>query len=212
MHDLIQAGLFPAEPATVSRLATPHDRAIDWAVKIVHNPNAVYLDTETTGLELTAEVCDIAIVAGDGTVLLDTLVRPRTPIPAEATTVHGITDAMVADAPTFPEIVETVRMLIASKLVVVYNAAYDLPLLNRLCQTHGARALSLDIAGRGCAMLAFSDLDGTLNAFGKPKWHRLDVAAARFGIPPGGHRALGDAETTRLVVAAMAREQIGDRT
>jgi len=208
----MQAGLFPADPApVVSRLATPRDRAIDWAVKIVHNPNAVYLDTETTGLELTAEVCDIGIVASDGTVLLDSLVRPRNPIPAEATEVHGITDAMVAEAPTFPEIVETVRSLITGKLVVIYNVSYDLPVLNRLCQTHGVPALSLDIAGRGCAMLAFSEFIGEPNAYGKPKWHRLDVAAARFGIPPGGHRALADAQTARLVVAALAREQIGAR-
>jgi DNA polymerase III epsilon subunit-like protein len=55
-------------------------------------------------------------------------------------------------------------------------------------------------------MQAFADFMGELNDYGKPKWQRLDVAAARFGIPPGGHRALGDAETCRKVVLSMATE------
>jgi DNA polymerase-3 subunit epsilon len=206
MHDVIQAGLFPAEPAAVSRLATPHDRAIDWAVKVGNNPTVVYLDTETTGLGLDADVCDLAVVAGDGTVLIETLVQPTQPIPADATAVHGITDAMVAAAPTWPEVAERLRAAIAGRYVVVYNVGFDLPLINRLCQRHGVPAISLDIAGRGCAMQAFADFMGELNDYGKPKWQRLDVAAARFGIPPGGHRALGDAETCRKVVLSMATE------
>ncbi len=34
------------------------------------------------------------------------------------------------------------------------------------------------------------------------RWHKLDAAARRFGVPPGGHRAL--AETCRQVVRGIA--------
>ncbi len=42
------------------------------------------LDTETTGL-YDAEIVELSIIDTAGNVLLDTLVRPTRPIPAEAT-------------------------------------------------------------------------------------------------------------------------------
>ncbi|MFB6287159.1 MAG: 3'-5' exonuclease, partial [Candidatus Bipolaricaulia bacterium] len=41
----------------------------------------LFLDTETTGIDERAEICEIAVVAADGTSLVDTLVRPTGPIP-----------------------------------------------------------------------------------------------------------------------------------
>lgn len=56
------------------------------------------LDVETTGLGNNDEVCEITILDAAGATILDTLVRPTQPIPAEATAIHRITDAMVASA------------------------------------------------------------------------------------------------------------------
>jgi len=207
MSDLIQQSLFSAAPSA-ERLtpATPRDRAIDWAIRMVANPDVVYLDLETTGIGSDAEICDVGIVAADGSVLVDTLVRPENPIPAEAEAVHHISDLMVKDAPTFPEVIDTIRSAVGGKVLLVYNLGYDLPLINRVCQRYDLPPISLDIAGRGCAMLAYSDLIGELNEWGKPRWHKLDKAAERYGIPPGGHRALADAITARLVVIGMSKE------
>ena len=58
------------------------------------------LDTETTGLGDEAEICEIAVIRQDGSVVLDTLVRPTGKISEDATRVHGITDADVRDAPS----------------------------------------------------------------------------------------------------------------
>ena len=60
--------------------------------------NALILDTETTGLGDDAEVVELAVIDCAGAVLLDTLVRPSGPVPAEAAAIHGITDAMAANA------------------------------------------------------------------------------------------------------------------
>ena len=54
----------------------------------------VVFDTETTGLDGGAEIVEIveiSCVNGRGEVLLDTLVRPAGPIPADATAIHRIT-------------------------------------------------------------------------------------------------------------------------
>jgi hypothetical protein len=39
--------------------------------------------------------------------------------------------------------------------------------------------------------------------YGNYRWHKLDVALARFGHHKDGHRARPDAEACRLVVRGM---------
>ncbi len=54
-------------------------------------------------------------------------------------------------------------------------------------------------------MLAHAKFVGEPGQWGKQfRWHKLEAAAKSFGIDPGGHRALGDAEAARQVVFAMA--------
>ena len=62
--------------------------AIEEALKIISRPFVVF-DTETTGLHEDAEIVEIAIISGEGAVLLDTLLRPTVPIPSDATAIHG---------------------------------------------------------------------------------------------------------------------------
>lgn len=190
---------------TNSDMATRRAAAITWAREIAADPNVVFLDTETTGLGEDAEIVDIGIVDRDGNVLLDELVRPQRPIPAEATAVHGITDAMAADADSWVAVGLRVHDALADRRVVIYNAGYDSAMIAQCCAEHGLKPIERDWQ---CAMLAYSDFDGTLNRRGEPKWHKLDAAAERFGIAPGGHRALADANTARLVVLAMANEPL----
>ena len=67
----------------------------------------VFLDVETTGLDPRAhEIVEIAIVALDGQVLLDTKVKPQNIEAASprALEINGYNEADWADAPTFDEI------------------------------------------------------------------------------------------------------------
>lgn len=174
-----------------------------WARQIASDPDVVYLDTETTGLGPLARICDIAVVAQDGTVLIETLVNPGEPIPVAASNVHGITDEMVTSAPAWENIAESLGELLALRPVVIYNRGYDEPLIQKHNDLLGLAPIAADWQ---CAMLAYSDYDGTIGNYNSLKWHKLDVAAKHFGIDPGGHRAVSDAETTRRVVHAMALE------
>jgi DNA polymerase III subunit epsilon len=59
------------------------------------------------------------------------LVDPGRPIPAAATAIHGITDAMVAGQPPFAEVAPRLRSLIRPDTVfMAYNAGFDLGVLN----------------------------------------------------------------------------------
>ncbi|MBL1120581.1 3'-5' exonuclease [Streptomyces sp. 110] len=99
---------------------------ITWAHKILTDPDVyAILDTETTGLAATSRIGEMAVTTASGTVLLGTLLNPGEPIPAQATAIHGITDAMVEGAPTFSEILSRLTEALAGRRIVVYNREYD---------------------------------------------------------------------------------------
>src|SRR5690349_6382880 len=76
------------------------------------------LDTETTGLH-TGEIGQIAIVDHMGRVLMDTLVKPVLGIPSDAQRIHGISEAMVSDAPGWNLIAPKVMDIVKGKDLIV---------------------------------------------------------------------------------------------
>lgn len=176
--------------------------AIAWARLIADHPEALFLDTETTGLDTWAEIVDIAIVDRDGRVLLNTLVRPQQTIPPEVSAIHGITMEDVRTAPAWHDIASDVQRLVHGRPVVVYNAEFDQRMIHQCCARCGT---PVPKANWQCAMRAFAAYRGIRSSRGDFRWHKLEAAAAHFGLPPGGHRALSDAQTCRRVVLAMAQ-------
>lgn len=95
----------------------------------------VVIDFETTSVdtELTRIVQIGAIKYNtDGTTEeKNVLINPETPIPAEASEVHGITDEMVKDAPKFKQIAKSLREWVKDCDFITYNGeSFDLPVLN----------------------------------------------------------------------------------
>jgi len=173
-----------------------------WARAVIADPATVFLDTETTGLGGAAEVIDLAVVAGDGTVLVDTLVRPKRPIPAAATRIHGLVDDHVREAPDWRVVHADLCAAVAGRRVVVYNAPFDWGVIAGCCQGDG---LDLPAGLWECAMRAYARYRSEPGGWGgQSRWHKLTAACLAFGIAPGGHRALADALACRAVVAAMA--------
>jgi DNA polymerase-3 subunit epsilon len=178
------------------------DRAADrqaaaaWAREVLASPTVV-IDTETTGLTKTAEIVQIAVVDLDGTVLLDSLVRPAQSIPAPATRVHGITDELVADAPRFADIAPLLAEAVRDRNVVIYNALYDARVIEYCWTRHPQLGpVPANIPAAGCAMLQYSAFVGSWNDyFGNYRWQRLPSAA---------HNALGDCLATIALLHRMA--------
>jgi DNA polymerase III subunit epsilon len=175
----------------------------------------VILDTETTGLGNDAEMCQIGIVDFVGDTLLDTLVRPSAPIPAEATFIHGITDDMVKDAPTWMHIWPTVADLIKGKDVIIYNADYDMRIIR---QSHSAWGLSAPIfdadGDTHCAMLWYAEYWGEWNDYRQSfRWQKLSVACQQQKVAvKDAHSAIGDCKMTyallKRILSQLAAEQI----
>lgn len=94
----------------------------------------VFLDLETTGLNLaTDRIVEIALlkVDQDGKKTIKRkLINPEKPIPAEVSAIHGITDDMVKDAPTFRQAANEVKQFLEGSDLGGYNSnKFDWPLL-----------------------------------------------------------------------------------
>ncbi|WP_019635110.1 3'-5' exonuclease [Actinomadura atramentaria] len=167
-------------------LSTAVGDVIRWARDMLEPGAAVVLDTETT--DLGGVVIELAVIdAATGDVLLDTLVCPDgVPVEPGARRVHGITDAELADAPPWADVLPRFLDAVAGRTVLAYNAPFD---RDRLHQTH--QHAGLDPADLptdwGCLMQARST------------WART----GRW-LPLGGnHRALGDARDARTILQTL---------
>ncbi len=172
---------------------------------VIQRGNFVVLDTETTGLHM-AEICQIAIVGVDGDVLMDTLVKPVDRIPPDATRIHGITNAQVADAPRYSDIHEQIYEILYGRDVIVYNAAYDRKMLHLSAQACGVPKTDWKVISHWhCAMEAFSEIYGERGGYGKSyRFQKLSTAARYYHVSqPVAHTALADCMTTLAVCKAM---------
>ncbi|HEY4876101.1 MAG TPA: 3'-5' exonuclease [Puia sp.] len=92
------------------------------------------IDLETTGVNLGSDrIVEIAIVKimpdGSKTVKRK-LLNPEMPIPAGSSAIHGITDEMVKDAPTFKQVANELKQFIENCDLAGYNSnRFDIPLL-----------------------------------------------------------------------------------
>lgn len=108
-------------------------KAVQWAKNFLQK-DFVILDTETTGLGNDDEIVEIAIISKYGSTILDTLIKPSKPIPPEVTAIHGITNEMVENAPSFNEVWQEIIPKINGKRVLIYNADFDARMIEQSSQ------------------------------------------------------------------------------
>lgn len=93
-----------------------------------------FIDLETTGINLGKDrIVEIAIVKvmPDGSQKpMRKLINPEMPIPPQSTEVHGITDEMVKNAPTFKQVASEIKQFLDNCDISGYNSnKFDIPLL-----------------------------------------------------------------------------------
>ncbi|MCJ1677053.1 3'-5' exonuclease [Streptomyces sp. APSN-46.1] len=124
------------------------------------------------------------------------LIRPPTPIPSRISRIHGITNEMTADAPTWPEIAKDVQELLDGAWICAHSASVEYGLLTRH-MPHWQPAGVIDTLR--LARAAFPGHKGFgLDALITHTGIRLDdVAGTR-------HRAGYDAHATALLLHHLA--------
>ena len=165
------------------------------------------VDTETTGMSPAdgARLVEVARVTiadgalGDG---WSSLIHPGVRIPPDATRVHGITDAMVANEPRAAEVGRVLREALGDTPLVFHNAPFDLPFLAHLFREANAPVLTNPVVDTlGLARGLFSTGGNALGAL-----------TSKLGLPQeAAHRALGDTRMTARLFLALAERWERDK-
>jgi DNA polymerase-3 subunit epsilon len=189
--------------------------AEEWARRILDSSDWVILDTETTGLK-DAEIVQIGVLGPGETVLLDTYVKPLFPIPAAASSIHGIRDEDVEDAPILVALLPQLADLLHGKRTLVYNAVFDRETLSgclerRWCpddllfETYQQRRAEvtewISRIDWECVMWPYSVWVG----------ERSRKGFRRQRLPGGDHSAIGDCRATLEVIRMMAASSTSER-
>jgi len=168
-------------------------------------PSVAFVDLETTGMSAADDrVTEVGIVrVDDGAPVQEwsSLVNPECSIPAAIQAMTGITNAMVADAPTFERVADEVQKRVAGCIFVAHNARFDYGFLKR----------EFGRLGRGFNAKVLCTVKLSRRLYADAGRHNLDAVIERHGLPVSNrHRALGDARVLWEFVQALYRSRAAD--
>lgn len=159
--------------------------------------DCLILDIETTGLvPQYAEPMHIGIIDQAGNVLFDRLIKPRHEPEPGAVKVHGITMAMVENAPGLADVLPELANIIAGKTIVIYNKDFDYGVLK-----HSLQRRKID----GKAWLDFATWHDMMNPYAV--WYgEWSEYRQSYKWQPlcGDHTAIGDCRRALALLHQMA--------
>ncbi|HEX8886033.1 MAG TPA: 3'-5' exonuclease, partial [Noviherbaspirillum sp.] len=148
-----------------------------------------FVDLETTGGTATTDrITEVGIIEvdEDGQVRQwSSLVNPEMPIPPFIQSLTGISNEMVADAPTFAELADDIQARLADRIFIAHNARFDHGFLKNEFRRTGHEfrppvLCTVRLSRKLFPGFARHNLDSIVER------HRLEVTQR--------HRALGDAQ------------------
>ena len=168
-------------------------------------------DLETTGIEVETSRIVSAHVGvinshGESVEFTDWLADPAVEIPAQASAIHGISTERAREegrpaVDVIREIVASVRAILDRKIpLVIFNAPYDLTVLNREAVRHGIPQLIAP-----SPVIDPLVIDKAVDRYRKGK-RTLEAAAANYGVElTAAHDAAADAVAAGRVAQAIGR-------
>jgi len=164
------------------------------------------VDLETTGgaeADTITEFGAVKVCGGEVLGEFQTLVNPQSQIPPLIAVLTGITNAMVAGAPTLGQVLPAFLTFAAGAALVAHNAAFDTGFLRRACDQHGypaPRWAVIDTVALARQILLRDEVPNC----------RLATLARHFHSPTApNHRALTDAQATVDVLHGLL-ERVGN--
>ena len=168
----------------------------------LENASFSVVDVETTGLSANRNrIIEIALVKIENLKITDKLnylINPQTYIPPFITSLTGISNDDVIDAPTFSEIVDEVIAFTENTILTAHNFAFDSSFLNSEFMISGREFIN----DHSCCTLKLAR-----NIYPDLKSKSLSSVSEHLDLNnKNAHRALGDAEITAKVLLKMIKE------
>ena len=160
--------------------------------------DAIYFDTETTGIDNNAEIIQFGIVNSRGEVLLDTLIQCEGEISAEAQAVHGITKEHLKTGKALTHL-KKIEALANADIIKAYNIQFDLKMLRQTAKKHNLKAPNFK--KQRCVMKDYAKRFADSG-----RWVKLTEACKQQNINISdikAHNAAGDCEMTRRLDIEM---------
>jgi len=181
-----------------------HPKVLERARQVI-GLNPIFLDTETTGVGLYDLVIEIGIVDLEGNVLFNSLINPGRPIPQDSSKVHGITDEMVAEAPSLKTAWSEIEDILHNRAIGMYNADFDYRLMKQSADNAGL-PWSIQRDQAFCVMNMFAAWYGEWNRRANNfRSQKLEFAGKFCGIDlPNNHHAVDDAKLTAALLKYLA--------
>ncbi|MDD5051679.1 MAG: exonuclease domain-containing protein [Sulfuricurvum sp.] len=160
----------------------------------------IFLDTETTGLELKDKICAVGLIEGDITHY--ELINPGKKIPPSSSAIHHITNEMVREAPSFSQSIsaEKIKELnTVENILVSHNAPFELGMLEK----EGIAWQGRVIDTLKCSKSLMDDLEGYSLQFLRYELRLYRNEATlfeKYGISITPHNALSDSLHTQMVL------------
>ena len=145
-------------------------------------------------------ITEIAIVWHDGVQIQDsfqTLLNPGVPIPSFIASLTGITNAMVASAPTFEEMADMIHARLQDRIFVAHNVSFDFPFV-----LDGLRKYGFNLKDdRLCTVQLSRQVFPGLPSYSLGKLCRsLNIQVS------DRHRAMGDCKATAILFDRILNE------
>lgn len=170
--------------------------------------NLIFLDTETTGLDVEAEIVEIALVDHAGQVIFESYCKPsKAKTDPKAFEVHGIGEEILAIAPAWADIEQEIKALLENKEIVIFNASFDMRLMRQTADAASTDVKWIHNLKTVCAMYYAASIYGATNRFGTIS---LINAALKAGVTfeRAAHSAAGDTLATRLVYLVCKKAEL----
>lgn len=175
----------------------------------------VAFDTETTGLDpyhghrIIEFAAVVFTLSPDGTIANRTdhpfMINPGCEIPPEITRITGITEADVADAPSFQDVAEQIHALLEGAITVAHNYPFDLAFLTQEFQRCGLSWPQ--------PLAEVDTFDLSKKYFSEAKKHRLEDLCNRLDVVlEKAHRATEDAAACGQSFITLARQRRVDES
>ncbi|SDK40585.1 DNA polymerase-3 subunit epsilon [Actinopolyspora mzabensis] len=190
----------------MSRLPQDPQLSFDELGQPLQDVSFVVLDLETTGgrgsSDEITEIAAVKVRGGQTVGEFATLVNPGRPIPPGIVSITGITDAMVADAPTVTSVLPAFLEFCAGSALVAHNASFDTGFLRAACERAGLHWPKPPVVCTVRLSRRVLSREETPN-------HKLATLAHVLGARTAPrHRALDDARATVDVLHALL-ERVG---